>query len=70
MEYDDFPGALHEISRRDPFPLRVRRRGCRRLMPGFWSLCHTSLYVPHDYANILVRTLVKMRTVFISKQTA
>ena len=26
MEYDDFPGALHEVSRSDPFPLRTRHR--------------------------------------------
>ena len=26
MEYDDFPGALHEVSRSDPLPLRTRHR--------------------------------------------
>jgi hypothetical protein len=26
MEYDDFPGALHEVGRSDPFPLWTRHR--------------------------------------------
>ena len=26
MEYDDCPGALHEVSRSDPLPLRTRHR--------------------------------------------
>jgi hypothetical protein len=65
VEYDDFPGALHEVSRRNPFPLRVRSRGCRWRGPGFWGLCHTSLYFPRAYADVLVPILVKMRTVFI-----
>jgi hypothetical protein len=34
-------------------------------MPGFWCLCHTSLQLLRDYANVLVHVLVKMRTIFI-----
>ena len=26
LEYDDFPGALHQVSRSDPLPLRTRHR--------------------------------------------
>jgi hypothetical protein len=53
MEYGDFPGPLHEVSRGDPLALRTRYRCCGRLVTGSWCLCHIALHLPRHSVSVL-----------------
>jgi hypothetical protein len=52
MEHNNFPGALHEVGRRDPLPLRTRCQRCWWLGSGHWGLGHAVLHLACHYVSL------------------